>query len=121
MIDIKFYAHLNKVEPSSLSALELAVVKFHPLFSIFLNFDYRTKRMTRLAILILQMNILLLFIMGALIKLGDESDLFNADKGHLISFCGICSLLTLPLPDCFMRPFRARIQRVQKVTSLDAS
>ena len=50
--------------------------------------------------------------MGLIFKLGKEIILFNSDDGHLIYFCAMMSVLTLPMPDCIIAKFRAKLKRI---------
>jgi hypothetical protein len=100
LIDIENYKNLGPIQPGSFAALTIVVWKFHPFLNIFYNFDYRLKRMTRLALVIIQINIILLGAMGLIFKLSGESDLINPGKGTLFIFIAICAALTLPIPDC---------------------
>jgi hypothetical protein len=77
MIDIEYYKKLPEVTPGSFAALSIANSKFHPLFSIITSFDHRMKRLTRLALLTIQLNIILLGAMGLIFKLGDEYKIFS--------------------------------------------
>lgn len=69
MIDIEYYRTLSHIQPNSINSSNLAAKNFHPLFSIFSKFDYRLRRMTRLALLMIQTNLISILIMASTFKL----------------------------------------------------
>jgi len=76
---------------------------------VFLKFDYRVRRLTRLAIVIIQTNVIALLAMTATFKLTVLGGIFAPRSDYLIVIAAVLGLLTLPLPECLIDILRARI------------
>lgn len=93
----------------SLSAFKASVMYFHPLFSIYYKFDYRIRRLTRLAILMIQTNLIAILIGVFTFKLTHLGGIFDRQTDYILLIAMCIGFLTFPIPECLIDILRARI------------
>ena len=83
--------------PGSFNCFQMAVLSFHPLFALFSRFDFRLRRISRMAIMNFQTTTIAAIAMIAHMKSNDYW-LFDGSSKNQIYFALLLSLVTLPLP-----------------------
>merc|ERR1712096_478713 len=58
IIDVQWYMKFKSFESGTMNAYQVAACNFPPFISLFTKFDYRLRRMSRLAILMFQTNLI---------------------------------------------------------------